>query len=233
MRTLINFRIFIQTLRRTVQPNVLPLVVFPDKPDLDAVRKVLSESPLGEDQRDIFFPSWTKTLHVLHLDDQPSDYVPTCGEIEAERQVIENDDQLAKLLDKEANNPGSVSIILQECRSKRYTRKTPPDTESGAQKAETPCSPVCVQGTARPPAKTQTQNMGFVPPYTHVYAPHEGFVTVDAVYYTQLQQSYGVLQPAVFSATPYVVHYGVGCVPYGYVTPGFMQPCAHSSAYYG
>lgn len=233
MRTLENFRIFIQTLRRTVEPSILPVVDFPDEPDLDSVRKILFESPLGEDQRDIFFPSWTKTLHVLLLDDKPADYVPTCDDIEAKRQVIENDEQLAKTLDKEATNPGSVSIILQECRSKRYTRKTLSDAESSSQGAGTTSSLACVQRTLCSPSKNETEKMSFVPPYTHVFTPPEGYVPVDSVYYEQMQQSYGVMQPAVFPAPPYFVHYGVGCVPYGYVAPGFVQPFVHPSTCFG
>lgn len=232
MLTLINFRIFIQTLRHTVEPYTIPLIVVPDKPGLDFMRKTLAESPLGEDERDIFFPSWTKTIHVLHLDDHPTDYVPTWEEVETKRQLIENDEQLAKTLDKEANKQGSVSIILQKCRSKRYTRKAVPATDTYAKATDPPSSPTCIQNTPGSPARNGNPRYGFTPPYTPMYAPQEGYVPVDPMYYEQVQQ-YGMMPPAVFSPPPYFVHYGVGCVPYGYVAPSFVQPFVHTPAYYG
>lgn len=89
----------------TIQLSVL---VLPNEPTLEDIRTALTQCELGEAKRDIFFPAWTKSLYVTN---------------EGEEQIIETDEQLREMLEKEISKSGSVVLQLQECRNSRYSRR--------------------------------------------------------------------------------------------------------------
>lgn len=127
MKAYENVRIFIQTLERTIDTFSIPLLCLGDKPSLEDVRKLLEHSPLGAVEKDIFFPSWTKSLHiVVELQDASSDEVPSWDAIEEAKITVDTAEKLHEVLDKEEKTPGTAAIILQQCRSKRYSRKKDP-----------------------------------------------------------------------------------------------------------
>lgn len=73
---------------------------------LDSVRYALTQSELGDSDRDIFYPSWTKSLYITWN---------ATGELE----TIESNAALTKALEKVEG----LTLLLQECRNARYSRR--------------------------------------------------------------------------------------------------------------
>lgn len=48
----------------------------------------------------------------------------TTAQVEAYKKTVESAEVLRVLLDEEEERPGTITIVLQQCRSKRYSRKT-------------------------------------------------------------------------------------------------------------
>ena len=87
-------------------------------PSLQGVRNALLSCELGHDDRDIFFPNWTRTLYASWYEGE-QDGEPHYGE----RFTIESDEHLVQILEKEKSNRGNLCLFLQECRNVRYSRK--------------------------------------------------------------------------------------------------------------
>lgn len=124
MRAFPSVRAFIQKKdQRTIELFRLPVFSLNDEPDLDQFRSLIEATPLGDVDKDIFFPNWTKSLHVIQCKDIEGDKVPTFEEIEEKKKTIDTPEKLADLLKKEEESPGCTAIIVQQCRSRRYSRK--------------------------------------------------------------------------------------------------------------
>lgn len=123
MRTVPSLRALIQDRNHSVECTKLPPLFIEEDFDLDAFRKALIESPIGADDIDIFFPSWTTSVYMIH-DEEIDHCKMTWAQIENAKTHIHSPDQLKVLFEFEEKTPGSTSIIFQKCRSKRYSRKT-------------------------------------------------------------------------------------------------------------
>lgn len=106
----------------TIESVHLPTVFLRDDPDLDDIRKALVHGPLGTPENDIFFPTWTKSIHVLQ-GTSADQQVMTVSDIDHAKITISSSEQLCTMLNDEERTPGNTTIVLQECRSKRYSRK--------------------------------------------------------------------------------------------------------------
>lgn len=117
---------------------VLPELMLPLEPTLDDIRDALTGCELGDPGRDIFFPAWTKSLYVAWgappapADDAEEDKdeekaadttIDDEAVLEEEPQTIESDEALREALKREAGTPGSLTLLLQECRNARYSRR--------------------------------------------------------------------------------------------------------------
>lgn len=122
MRTIPSLRALIQDCDRAVLCFKLPPLFLDEDFDLDTFRKALIESPIGADDVDIFFPSWTKTVYIIH-DEEVNHPKMSWEQIENAKMHIQSTEQLKALFEREEKMPGSISIIFQKCRSKRYSRK--------------------------------------------------------------------------------------------------------------
>lgn len=123
MRAYPRFRVFIKRLDGQIEPFRIPLLCVADPPTLDDLRARLEDSPLGDVEKDIFFPNWTKSLHVVQTMLLSGENVPSWDTIEANKQTIDTPEKLRSILDNEEASPGTTAIIVQQCRSKRYSRK--------------------------------------------------------------------------------------------------------------
>lgn len=121
MRTVSTLHVLIQMLDGNVGCELLPPFFLQVESDLDEFRRVLLDGPMGSDENDIFFPSWTKSIHVVEKGDIPLRELSN-SQIEEFKRTVETDNELNELLDKEENTPGSVGVVLQQCRSARYSR---------------------------------------------------------------------------------------------------------------
>lgn len=152
------------------------------------------------------------------------DGVPTFEEINMRRILVENEAHLKEIFNKAGKEPGTVSIILQECRSKRYTRK---NLASNTNILKMPVPP----GKAPPSVSLPRQDVPkYFKPQAHVY-PTTMYAQDGSygMYFDPMQQGYGLMPQAMFPQ-PYFVHYG--CLPYGYVAPGFFQPVMPPPGYH-
>lgn len=102
------------------------VLVLPDDAKLEDMRDSLQSSALGKDDKDVFFPSWNLTLIVKWRqeaerrdgdEDEASEH-----EIYSEPETLADAKQLNDALDREQKNPGTLCILLQQCRNKRYSR---------------------------------------------------------------------------------------------------------------
>lgn len=87
---------------------ILPELRLPKPVSLEGVRHALTHSVLGDSSRDIFFPTWTKSLYITWNES---------GELE----TIESDEALAVAVEK----VDRLTLLLQECRNARYSRRKP------------------------------------------------------------------------------------------------------------
>lgn len=171
MRTYPKLRIFEITKQNAVVRHSLPVLCVPDNPDLDDIRKLLLHSQLGADEKDIFFPNWTKSLHVLLLSPSKNSDTLTPEQIDSEKLNIETAEALREILAKEETAPGTVCIVLQECRSKRYSRRKDPSSTPGPHRCLTPSplpisiSPVSSPGGSPPDSPgVDAKEKAFFPP---------------------------------------------------------------------
>ncbi|CAN8076026.1 unnamed protein product [Agarophyton chilense] len=123
MRTFTHFRVFIQRLDGQIEPFHFPLLCVEDPPTLDDFRARLEQSALGDVEKDIFFPNWTKSLHVVQSELLSKNNVPSWQTIEQHKQTVDSADKLRCILDNEESSPGTTAIVVQQCRSKRYSRR--------------------------------------------------------------------------------------------------------------
>lgn len=231
MRTLPSVKVFIQKLDSTIGADKLPVLCLPDEPTLDHIRTVLQDGPLGDVERDIFFPSWTRSIHVLLLGPEAEkDALPTWEHIDTRKITVEDSNKLLEVLKKEEETPGSTAIILQECRSKRYTRK-----KENLAALPFDSSPLSSPVSSRPSSpKTKTvPNMHYskphhhqpssqIPPMQHQEA-YNNQVNYDPGYCYDPFMAVGVMPPTSMYPTFYPVHIGMGCYNYS-PAPTFMPP---------
>ena len=92
----------------TFDSIILQELRLPAKPTLDDMRDALSNSELGNPDRDIFFPKWNKSLYVM-IDG-------------VERNIVDSE-QLEEIVTRELKQPGTFTLNLQECRDARYSRR--------------------------------------------------------------------------------------------------------------
>lgn len=124
MRTIPPLRVLIQGVDHSVEIALLPQSYQEEDSGLDGFRKSIQEGPLGADHYDIFFPNWKKSPYIVQ-DGNVDHSKLTWSEIEEAKKEIETPEQLYTILESEETSPGSTSIVLQKCRSKRYSRKPP------------------------------------------------------------------------------------------------------------
>ena len=123
-------RVFVQKLDGSVEPCSLPMAFSKEKPSREDFRNQVTSSPLGDAKRDIFFPFWTLNP-IMIQSESIKDSTPTWDEIEQCKITVDSEEKLHELLDKEELCPGSTALIVQQTRSKRYSRKK--DEQSGGQ----------------------------------------------------------------------------------------------------
>lgn len=127
MRVFDALRVFILRLDNTVESIKIPPVVLSDQSTLDDIRHVFVSGPLGTTDHDIFFPTWTRSIHVVKDTGDIGDHTLLNHEkVNAMKYDITTTEQLQEMLDEEHTSPGSFIIILQQCRSRRYSRKPTP-----------------------------------------------------------------------------------------------------------
>lgn len=242
MHTYPSLRVYIQTLGNTIEPFELPVLCLPEDPNLDDVRKLLQHSPLGDIEKDIFFPSWTKSLHVLLLQPSETPTPPSWDQIESRKLTIETAEALRDILSKEEASPGTVCIILQQCRSKRYSRKkepspapnlssisispmTSPDASppvsprvGGKEKEKIPFQPRLDDLFVHPgvAAAMHTPREAFHPiPYEKIYYDHQQYVPIS------------IITPPSLYPQCYTIPVGFGTpsvAPYGYLHGPALVP---------
>lgn len=237
MRTFPSMKIFIQKLDRTIGTEKLPVLCVPDEPTLDNIRSGLQDGPLGDVEKDIFFPSWTRSIHVLLLDPEAEeDRVPAWEDIDENKITVEDTEKLLEILTKEEEKPGSTSIILQECRSKRYTRK-----KDNMAILPFDSSPVSSPVSSRPtsPKIPTGPNMSFSKPkrrqqLNHSVHPHPqemyNCAPFDPGYYYDPYVAVGIIAPPSIYPPFYPFQFGVGC--YNYPSPPPFAPQVYPG-YYG
>lgn len=125
MRLFDSLRAFILKLDGTIDSFDIPPVVLDTEATLDDVRQVFISGPLGTSDHDIFFPNWTRSIHVIH---DAGETELECNNLSHEdvhslKVDIATTDDLQDMLKKEDDSPRSHIIVLQQCRSKRYSRK--------------------------------------------------------------------------------------------------------------
>lgn len=132
-----SLRALIEKLDDSVEAVNIPSFWLGKDSTLEDIRNALKDGPLGTSDRDIFFPTWTKSIHVLRDSEEINEATLTVSQIESMKFTVETTEQLQAMLAEEQKMPGTYFVVLQQCRSKRYSRKTPDTTIGLAQKNST------------------------------------------------------------------------------------------------
>lgn len=124
MRVFDSLRVFILRLDGAIDSLTIPPVVLTETSTLEDIRQVFVTGPLGTTDHDIFFPTWTRSIHVIKESDDIDHATLTHEQVHSIKYDVGTTEELQDMLDQENKSPGTHLIVLQQCRSKRYSRKT-------------------------------------------------------------------------------------------------------------
>ena len=106
-----NFRVIITRKDGELTRVVLPTLEVEVPATLKIMRQALLNTYIAGKAYDLFFPSWTETIHVsLRAEDDQVIH------------VVETDTELRALLEDERSSPGTIAIRLQACHNVKYSR---------------------------------------------------------------------------------------------------------------
>lgn len=243
MRTLPSVKVFVQKLDHTIATDTLPVLVVPDEPTLDNIRASLQNGPLGDVEKDIFFPSWTKSIHVLLLDteeqkeEDENEKIPTWEQIDEQKITVEDSKKLLEVVKKEEDKSGSIALILQECRSKRYTRKK--ENVSGLPFDSSPLSSPISSRPSSPKSKntvpkSQPRTHSMIPPVPiqnqHMYFNNQ--VNQEPAFFYETYVPVSVMAPPTMYPPLYGVPVNIGMGCYNYPSAPAYVPQVYQP-YYG